>query len=352
MTASAPLKRILTKAVVALSVAAAIACAQTETLQAKAQTQKPSPPTAMPKTVAELDALATKVSNWGRWGANDQLGTINLITPKKRVQAAALVKSGESVSLSLDLQKGRPGDANASYAHVLTIPPQNTDVFAFDQYTISEHGWAVSHIDAPSHIFRNGKLYNGYPVSEVAPTVEGKTLGGANVLAISNLRDGIFTRGLIVDIPRMKGVPYLEPGAAITVADLEAWEKWSGLRISSGDVLLIRTGRWARQKAKGDPGFTLAGLNIPAAVWLHARDIAALGSDGVSDVVPSGVEGLTFPVHLLMLHAMGTPLLDNLDLDAAAEKAAALRRSEALFTAAPLRLTGGTGAPINATVTF
>jgi kynurenine formamidase len=155
-------------------------------------------------------------------------------------------------------------------------------------------------------------------------------------------------------MPRFQGVDSLEPGTAITVADLEGWEKKTGVKVSSGDVLLVRTGRWKRVREKGQWNFLerAAGLHASVAKWLRARDVAVIGCDGVSDVMPSNTEGLANPLHELVLVGLGMPILDNLDLEAVAEEAAKRNRWEFLFVGAPLRIPGGTGSPLNPLAIF
>ena len=166
------------------------------------------------------------------------------------------------------------------------------------------------------------------------------------------MKNGIFSRGILIDLPKLKGVDYLEPGTAIYPEDLDAWEKKSGVKISSGDVVILYTGRWARRAAVGPWSGTQAGLYATCARWLKARDIAVLGSDGGSEVSPSQIPGVNSPIHLLMLHAMGVPMLDNLDLEALAMKARELNRWDFLLTVAPLAVPGGTGSPLNPIATF
>ena len=178
--------------------------------------------------------------------------------------------------------------------------------------------------------------------------------GGARKLGIQNAKNGIFTRGVLVDIPWLRGVDFLEPGTAITSKDLEAWEAKTGVKVGSGDVLLIRTGRFERVRQKGQWNFLegAAGSHASVAKWLKARDVAVIGSDGVSDVMPSGVEGLFNPLHELVLVGLGMPILDNLDLDQLAREARQRNRWTFLFIGAPLRVPGGTGSPLNPLAVF
>ena len=190
-------------------------------------------------------------------------------------------------------------------------------------------------------------MYNGFSVDELKPS-------GSKKLGIHNAYEGVFTRGVLIDIPWLRGVDYLEPGTAITVADLKAWEKKTGVKVGSGDVLLIRTGRWECVRQNGQWNFLAkaAGSHASIAKWLKARDVAVIGSDGVSDVMPSGVEGLANPLHELVLVGLGMPILDNLDLDAVAAAAKERNRWEFLFVGAPLRVPGGTGSPLNPLAIF
>ena len=308
--------------------------------------QSPSPDTVTPETV---DRWMRELSNWGRWGDDDQLGTLNLITPEKRKQAARLVRTGVSVSLARDTEKEEAIDNPSPFRHTMTNTGANPALgqFSVDTLEVSYHGYAHTHMDALCHMFYEGRLYNGFSQQEI-------TDKGAGKLAIMNVKNGIFTRGILMDIPRLKGVPYLEPGTPIYPSDLDEWEKKAGVRVSSGDVVFIYTGRWARRDEKGpwDVGQNMAGLYASAAIWLKERDVAMIGSDAGSDLAPSGVEGVTLPIHQLALIAMGTPIFDNCDLEALAEEAARQKRWEFLLTAAPIAVPGGTGSPLNPIATF
>ncbi len=292
--------------------------------------------------------MVEELSNWGRWGKRDQIGAINLITPKKRRQSARLVREGISVSLARDLETEKAADNPNPFQHTMLSHGQNMHTqWCSDNYSISYHGFAHSHIDSLCHYVHEQTLYNGFSSRDVTPD-------GAMKLDIHNLKSGIFTRGILVDIPKLRGVEYLEPGTAIYPKDLAAWEKRSGLKIGSGDVVLIYTGRWARRAAVGPWSGSegQAGLHASSARWLRKRDIAVLGSDGGSEVSPSGIPGVTSPIHLLMLHSMGVHMLDNLDLEALSQKASELERWDFLLTLAPLAVNGGTGSPLNPIATF
>jgi kynurenine formamidase len=299
-------------------------------------------PSRSPHNADEFDQLFHEVSNWGRWGKDDQLGSVNLITPAKRKQALALPKTAESVSLAHNPLTERAEDNSNPFEHTM-LRGNN-----MDRYAVSYHGYAHSHIDALCHILYKDQTYNGYARADV------NTEKGCTKLGIDNLKNGIITRGVLVDIPRLRGVDFLEPGTPIYVEDLEAWEKKANVKIQSGDALLLRTGRWARRAKVGpwNVGQSAAGLHASVAPWIKARGVALVGSDAAEDVTPSLVQGVNLPIHTLFITAMGINLLDNQDLEALAATAARLNRWEFMLTIAPVPVTGGTGFPLNALATF
>lgn len=299
-----------------------------------------------PKMVAaEVDALRTELSNWGRWGADDQLGTLNHLQPEHRVDAAALVRSGRTVSCARPLPTA-PGPDNPAPAthHMLGT---HTEGHGADWIGVASHGYATSHLDALCHIFWDGKLYNGHGTETV-------TAHGAEQLGVHHLRDGIVGRGVLLDVPRAKGVDALEPGTPVTVDDLEEAAAAAQVDVGPGDLLLVRTGRWVWRRDHGpwDPRQQLAGLHASCLPWLHRREIAVLGGDGVSDCHPSGIEGVRLPIHTVGIVALGLTLLDNLDLDGLAAVCAEEERSAFLLTIAPLIVTGGTASPVNPIAVF
>jgi kynurenine formamidase len=298
-----------------------------------------------PLTPSEILAFHQSLSNWGRWGERDQLGALNLIQPAKRVEAARLVRSGRTVSCARPLPTEPAADNPSPVVHLMTATA--SEHYGGDYFAIASHGFATSHIDALCHIFHQGALYNGYPIERV-------TAHGALDLGIHELRDGVVSRGVLLDVPRALGVDFLEPGTPVAVDDLERAEADAGLQVEPGDVLLVRTGRWACRAARGpwDSRNLLAGLDASCLPWLHRRGVAALGSDGVSDVLPSRVEGMWLPVHTVAIVAMGLHLLDNLDLDRVADACAEEGRWAFLLTIAPLVLTRGTASPVNPIATF
>src|SRR5436309_8648758 len=295
-------------------------------------------------TVAQYERWKTELSNWGRWGKDDEIGTMNFITPAKRKQAAALVKEGFSVSLAADVDTEKAVDNPNPYEHAMLG-------LGTDRIGVAFHGIAHTHLDSLAHINYDGKFYNGYtPQQDVVM----KDVGHAKN-TIHNLKSGIFTRGILLDIPRLKGVPYLEPGTPIYVEDLEAWERKAGIKVSAGDALFVRTGVWARRTAVGPwlrgraEGGRSAGLDPSVIPWLKQRDIAILGSDHPQYVSPSPLRGA---IHDFALLYLGVHLFDNCDLEALADAAAQRRRWDFLLTAAPLPIRGGTGSPANPIATF
>lgn len=296
-------------------------------------------------TKADIDRWRKEHTNWGRWGADDQIGALNLITPAKRRQAAALVRDGVSVSLAADALTDKAADNPQPYDHAMLG-------IGSDRIGVSYHGTSHTHLDALAHVLYDGQMYNGY--TPQAETVERDRGHARN--SIHNVKNGLFTRGVLIDIARLKGLPYLEPGSPIYVRDLEAWEKQAGVRVEAGDAVFIRTGRWARRKALGpwDTSRTgrRAGLHESVIPWLKARDVALLGGDVPTSLAPASVPEYPGGAHDFALVNLGIHLFDNVDLEAVADAAAARKRWTFLLTAAPLPIRGGTGSPINPIATF
>ncbi|MGO9969839.1 MAG: cyclase family protein [Bryobacteraceae bacterium] len=314
-------------------------------------------------TQQDVDRWMTELSNWGKWGKDDQAGTINLITPAKRKAAAALVREGVSVSMSLDADLPKQGStagplpgmmggvANRATWTLTSRPPgpdpRDLAAYVVDTIAVSYHGNNTTHLDAPSHLYYKGRIYNGYPQS-------GYSDRGAGKDDVMSMKNGILTRGVLFDMPKLKGVSYLGDDEPIYVEDLEAWEKQAGFRVETGDAVLVRTGRWVRVREKGplDLNRATPGLYASCVKWLRERGAAILGSDVVQDVRPSRVEGVNQPIHQMALRALGMPLIDNADLEALSEAAAQRRRWTYLLTMNPLRVPGATGGPVNPIATF
>jgi kynurenine formamidase len=295
----------------------------------------------------EFSALFQAVSSWGRWGDDDQRGALHHLTQDRVAAAARLVREGVSVTLSLPLATDAAASNPEPADHHMTMLT-DTDIgsgslrFAKDYVGVDYHNDGHSHIDALCHVAYEGHLYNGQPEDAV-------TADGATADAIEVLRDGLVGRGVLLDVPRLRGVPWLEPGEHIFRDDLEAAEREQGVEVGEGDILLVRTGH-ARRLAEVGPWDTTAGkagLHPTAIPFVAERGVAALGSDGNSDTAPSTTDGVAFPIHVLTLNAMGVHLLDYLQFEELRVACERSGRWEFLFVAAPLRIEGGTGSPIN-----
>lgn len=302
----------------------------------------------IPTTAAEVEAIFEQVKNWGRWGAEDQRGALNFITPAVRQRAAATVRDGVAVSCALPLAT-EPSEQNVSPVQHLMVRagdlPDATG--SADYFAIAPHGMAHTHLDALCHIFAHGQMYNGFPVSDV-------TSAGAMRNAITAGEGGIVSRGVLLDVASARGGAWLEPGEPIFPADLEVAEERAGVRVEAGDILLIRTGRWLRWAQVGpwNGRAMLAGLHAACLPWLHERKIAVLGCDGISDVLPSRVQSYRLPIHGVIIPAMGVHLIDNAQLEDLAAACAERNRWEFLLTLAPLRLERGTASPLNPIALF
>ena len=279
-------------------------------------------------TGEQFDRWMTELSNWGRWGADDELGTLNLITPAKRIQAAALVKDGITVSLSRSLRLGSRATFQRGFANVFADGGPGLGERAAwieEQHQIGYHGSPLTHLDALCHVAWDGMTYNGRRYADMATEADGCTQNG-----VAPLKDGIVTRGVLMDLP----------GAGrVTAEAIEAWERRSGISISSGDALFLRTA--------GEGGF-----HNSIMPFIKARDIALLIADG--GVVDGGpIEGrTTLPMHMFTLVALGMPLVDGVDLEALAATAARVNRWEFMFTVAPLPVDNGAGAAVNPIAIF
>ncbi len=299
-------------------------------------------------TEAQVKEFFTSLSNWGKWGPNDQLGALNYITPEKRARAIGLVQEGKTVSMSLPLATTPSPDNPTPVTHLMIQTGEEGAIGCADYFSIAPHGAANTHLDALCHVFFEGKMYNGYPATDVG-------VHGAKNGAIDAIKEGMVARGVVLDIPRVKGKNWLEPREAVFPEDLQAAEKAQGMQVEEGDVLFVRTGRYARVRALGPwDGLQegLAGLHVSCLPWLYERRIGAMGADGGSDVFPSGYEKLFAPIHLVTIVAMGVHLIDNCDLEAVSAACAERSRWAFLLVVAPLVLQHGTASPVNPLAVF
>ena len=305
-------------------------------------------PTRPPFTKADFEGAMKELSNWGRWGTADELGALNLITPEKRREAAKLVREGIPVSLSHVAEKEKAADNPRPFVHEMLSTSATPGAQSHsDSFTVAHHGLAHTHLDALCHFFYDGRMYNGFAREEV-------TAKGAAKLSVFAVHNGIFTRGVLMDIPRLKGVPYLEPGVRIFPEDLEAWERKTGVRVGPGDALLLRWGRWARRAAIG-PFSTeegAAGFDVSVLPWLKKRDVALLGWETPGYVPQPAGDLPRNAVHDFALAILGIHLLDRADFEAVSEAAARRNRWEFMLTIAPLPIPNGTGSPVNPIAMF
>jgi kynurenine formamidase len=296
-------------------------------------------------SAAEFRELFERVSNWGRWGPDDERGALNYLTPERVTAAAGLVHSGRTVSLSRPLQTEREADNPEPADHRMTMLESADShglAFVKDYIGVDYHNDSHSHLDALCHVSYDGRLYNGRAADSVSAA-------GAAVETVEVLKDGLIGRGVLLDIPRARGVDWLEPGDSVVPRDLEAAERAQKVSVEEGDILLVRTGHATRLDELGpwDVGSSKAGLHPSCALFLAERRVAALGCDSNSDTAPSITEGVGFPIHVLALTAMGVHLLDYLHLRELGRACEEAGRWEFLFVGAPLRITGGTGSPLN-----
>jgi kynurenine formamidase len=303
-------------------------------------------------TATQFNTLFDDLKRWGEWGGDDERGALHLLTPARVAAAARLVRDGVSVTLSLPLNT-HPGAHNPQPAdhHMIALGSEASYGrpvhFIKDYVGVDYHNDGHSHIDALCHVAYEGTLYNGRAETEV-------TERGAPVNSIETLKDGLVGRGVLLDIPRARGVRWLEPGEHVFRSDLEAAELIQEVAVQEGDILLVRTGH-ARRLAELGPWNTAeakAGLHPTVMPLLAERGVAALGSDGNSDTAPSSTEGVGFPIHVLAIAAMGIHLLDYLQFERLRGLCERKRRWEFLFVAAPLVIVGGTGSPVNPIAVF
>jgi kynurenine formamidase len=297
-------------------------------------------------TEADFRALYERLRGQLPWGSDDRRGALNYLTPADVLAALREVTLGRTVSLAAPVEDWPAADNPDPARHEMK-EPLGADAgqgvsFGLDRIAMNIHGNADSHIDALCHVMFDGTLYNGVP----ADTVDEN---GAAELSIDVAANGIVGRGVLLDVPRTRGVPWLEPGDHVTVGDVLAAERDQGVQAGRGDILLVRVGHRLRRTEQGpwDAAQTRAGLHPTVLPVLAERQIAALGGDGNNDTAPSAVAGVDFPVHVLAVNALGLHLLDYLEFTELAEACAAIGRWSFLCVIAPLRLPTGTGSPVN-----
>ena len=296
-------------------------------------------------TEDELTGLFERCSNRGRWGADDELGTLNYITKEKRRAAAALVRTGRTVSIGRDMSTVADR-VNPDPVRHRMLYDQDPPVSALDSIEMSTHGFALTHLDAITHVFWHGQAYNGQKAADVLSPA------GLRSGSVYAQRDGIVTRGVLLDVAAAREVPYLAPGDTVTAADLTAAEKHAGVRVETGDAVFVHIGLERREASQGteDPA-ARAGLDGDCLPWLHEREVAVYSGDCV-ERIPYPSEAVPLPLHQIGLVAMGLVLLDCPRLAGLVAACTDTGRPEFLLTVAPLRLPGATGSPVNPLCVF
>ncbi len=301
---------------------------------------------------ADFVELADRVRNWGRWGDDDEIGTLNLVDGEAVRRGAAAVRTGTRFSLAVRLDEHSPqigsipGRVNPLHAMVAinTEYQGSPDGFCTSDDIVTMGLQAATHWDALAHVSYGGRLYNGFPSSSI--TAE----GGAVRCGISRVKS-LVSRGVLLDVARALGRERLEPGHGITPAELDAALDAAGVALAPGDVVLVRTGNMQVFKARDRQTYTgghQPGLTMATALWFHERDVAAVATDTVAfEVYPGARDDVLFPLHLLDLRDMGMTQGQNFDLEALAADCADDGRHEFLLEASPLPFTGACGSPVN-----
>ena len=307
----------------------------------RAQSQEPT------LSAAEFRALYRRLAAIPGRGAADRRGALNNLTSSEILAAAGDVRSGRTVSLARPIEDAPSADNPEPSQHQMIgyaadrirVPGME---FAADRFRMNVHGDADSHIDALCHVIYDDKLYNDVSVETLTPA-------GASALSIDVAHDGIVGRGVLLDIPRVRGISWLEPGDQVTLDDLVAAERDQNLRVGRGDLLFVRVGHSRRRAELGpwNAADARAGLDPAAVEFVADRQVAVLGSDGNSDTAPSTTEGVAFPVHVLAINALGLYLLDYLQFEGLAPPCEETKRWTFFCVIAPLRLPLATGSPVN-----
>jgi kynurenine formamidase len=293
-----------------------------------------------------MRALFTERNNWGRWGDDDEKGAINLITPEKRLQAVGLVQSGRTVSVSRFWPK-TPGALNPQPAqHFTQWFDRGEGGGAVDYYGIMYHGYSTTHVDALCHVWDTNGMWNGRKHDDVF-TPSGTTFGD-----ITAWQDGIITRGVLLDVPKFRGQPYVTIDNPVTGPELEEVAKSQGVEVTPGDALIVYSGREAWQAANSDDYMgrpPSPGLHASCSMFIRDHDVSLLGWD-MMDAAPNEYE-LPWPVHAV-LYSFGVCLMDNSLLQPLAEACAEEGRYEFMLMVLPLPVQGGTGSPVNPVAMF
>ena len=293
--------------------------------------------------------IGKRLSNWGRWGTDDERGTVNMITAERIVAAATCVRRGAIFDLGIpfDSSGPQPGGARINPVRLMSETGAQQDfpgAFHYADDYVFMPLQSASQWDGLAHVYYDEKLYNGFPSSDVGPH-------GAMHCSIDKMAKGIVGRGVLLDIARLKGVEWMQAGEVITPDDLDSAAARQGVTIGSGDILLFRTGWRTKFKAEKDANAFMAGepgLGLACCDWLHDHEVAAVASDNWAiEAIPGEIDGELLPVHMVLIRDMGMTLGEILDLDELAADCEADEVWEFLLTAPPIKFTAAVGSPIN-----
>ena len=309
-------------------------------------------------TEEEVLSYFKSLSNWGRWGDDDQLGAPNLITAEKTKRAIATVQEGTTVTMSRTVNFEASLDAPNPPVHFMVESGEGwasgdkvttrATAAASDYFGMIFHGFTITHVDSLAHFFWEGKTYNGNPAHMVA------TNQGATVCSVEEAKNGIVTRGVLVDVPMIRGTDWVERGEGVMPDDILQAEERCGFKVEEGDLLLIRTGQLHRRNVEG-PVDRSAGSTACQAACLplfHERGIAMMGSDTGNDVSPPQYTKVQSPIHQVGITAMGLWILDNANLEDVSQACRERNRWEFMVSIGPLRLHNTTGSPVNPIAIF
>ena len=313
-------------------------------------------------TIETVRELCRRYSNWGRWGEDDQLGTLNLIRPEHVTAAAALVRSGKVISCGLPLDQAGPQTGGFGRFNPIHLMMRDGNDAITGTVVRDFYGGKDKHLrgtddllilplqsgtqwDALAHIMFENKMYNGYDPTLVSSK-------GALKNDITQAADRVVGRGVLLDLPRAQGRAWLEPGEAITPADLDACAASQGVEVGTGDIILVRTGQIAQRRAEGGwgdyAGGPAPGLGLECAGWIHEHEIAALATDTWgAEVLPNQTPDVFQPLHIVLIVHMGLLLGEIFDLEDLAVDCADDGRYEFLFSGVPLPITGAVASPVN-----
>ena len=310
---------------------------------------------------SEKDVLGfiDSLSNWGRWGDDDELGTLNIITPDKRVAAAGLVNQGVTVSCARPVVTDIDADTTYQVVRHMVDSGEGRDTESPERAKTRRgasefigmvfHGRTITHVDGLSHFSWQGRMYNGKQASLVT------SREGAQVLSVEAAHKGIVSRGVFLDVPAALGKPWLEPKEGVMPEHLDVAEREAGVTVEPGDVLFVRTGGYRRRQELGpwNPDIEgTVGWHVACAPWFHERQIAMLGTDTPNELRPSPYDAIASPCHIVSLVAMGMWLIDNCDLEELARECVRQSRHEFFVAVNPLRLRNVTGSPVSPIAVF